>query len=31
MNALEINNLSKSFGDFKLGDLNLTLPAVLWA
>ena len=27
MNALEINNLSKSFGDFKLGDLNLTLPS----
>ena len=27
MNALEINNLSKSFTDFKLDNLNLTLPS----
>lgn len=27
MNALEINNLSKSFADFKLDNLNLTLPS----
>ena len=27
MNALEIRNLNKSFGDFKLDDLNLTLPS----
>ena len=26
MNALEINNLNKSFGDFKLDNLSLTLP-----
>ena len=27
MNALEIKNLSKSFGDFSLDNLNLTLPS----
>ena len=27
MNALEIKNLSKSFKDFCLDDLNLTLPS----
>ena len=26
MNALEIKNLTKSFDDFKLDNLNLTLP-----
>ena len=27
MNALEIKDLTKSFGDFKLDGLNLTLPS----
>lgn len=32
MNALEIRDLSKNYGNFNLSHLNLTLPAaVLWA
>ena len=30
MNALEIKDLSKSFGSFSLQNLTLTVPMVVW-